>query len=321
MLAATRYGLRTGIVTSLACSLAYNFFFIPPLNTFTIQDPQNIITVLVLLGVAIVGSQLAARVRAQAVLAQASAAQNRRWRASRRGLPASLHRRTGAGAVRRDRAAPARQHGAADAGGGGPCGARVRAAGGRLAMLDDAAARWAFDNNKPAGQGSDTLTASEWLFYPIGTTGRVLAVFGLSRPDAGAPVRADQLPFLLSLLDQAGLALERIALAEEMADLAHVRERDRLRHALLSSVSHDLRTPLTTILGSLAEIRRCRPNRRTSSPKRAPKRSGSTASSPTCWTWCGSRRGRCTARSNRSIWPKRSPARCTIWARRCTGIR
>jgi two-component system sensor histidine kinase KdpD len=49
-------------------------------------------------------------------------------------------------------------------------------------MLDDAAARWAFDNNKPAGQGSDTLTASEWLFYPIGTTGRVLAVFGLSRP-------------------------------------------------------------------------------------------------------------------------------------------
>jgi two-component system sensor histidine kinase KdpD len=72
-------------------------------------------------------------------------------------------------------------------------------------------------------------------------------------------VRADQLPFLLSLLDQAGLALERIALAEEMADLAHVRERDRLRHALLSSVSHDLRTPLTTILGSLAQIRAMSP--------------------------------------------------------------
>jgi two-component system sensor histidine kinase KdpD len=89
MLAATRYGLRTGIVTSLACSLAYNFFFIPPLNTFTIQDPQNIITVLVLLGVAIVGSQLAARAGA-GVLAQASAAQNRRWRASPAGLPASL---------------------------------------------------------------------------------------------------------------------------------------------------------------------------------------------------------------------------------------
>ncbi|WP_292960449.1 sensor histidine kinase [Novosphingobium sp. UBA1939] len=260
MLAATRYGLRTGIVTSLACSLAYNFFFIPPLNTFTIQDPQNIITVLVLLGVAIVGSQLAARVRAQAVLAQASAAQNR-------SLAGFARRLTGIGST--DELAQVlcgeigqRLHGNTVLLMPEAAGLAVRASappGGRLAMLDDAAARWAFDNNKPAGQGSDTLTASEWLFYPIGTTGRVLAVFGLSRPDAGAPVRADQLPFLLSLLDQAGLALERIALAEEMADLAHVRERDRLRHALLSSVSHDLRTPLTTILGSLAEIRAMSP--------------------------------------------------------------
>ncbi|RYY06542.1 MAG: DUF4118 domain-containing protein, partial [Alphaproteobacteria bacterium] len=76
MVAATRYGVRTGILTGLASSLAYNFFFIPPTRTFTIQDPQNIITVLVLMGVAIVASQLAARVRDHAVLAQRSAAQN-----------------------------------------------------------------------------------------------------------------------------------------------------------------------------------------------------------------------------------------------------
>jgi two-component system sensor histidine kinase KdpD len=84
-------------------------------------------------------------------------------------------------------------------------------------------------------------------------------VFGLSRSDARAPIRSDQLPLLLSLLDQAGLALERITLEGEMAGLEHVRERDRLRHALLSSVSHDLRTPLTTILGSLREIRALSP--------------------------------------------------------------
>lgn len=260
MLAATRYGLRTGIVTSLACSLAYNFFFIPPLNTFTIQDPQNIITVLVLLGVAIVGSQLASRVRAQALLAQASAAQNR-------SLAGFARRLTGIASTDELAQVLCDEIGQRLTGNTvllmpDATGLAVRASappGGGLGMLDDAAARWAFDNNKPAGQGSDTLTASEWLFYPIGTTSRVLAVFGLSRADAGAPVRADQLPFLLSLLDQAGLALERIALAEEMADLAHVRERDRLRHALLSSVSHDLRTPLTTILGSLAEIRAMSP--------------------------------------------------------------
>jgi two-component system sensor histidine kinase KdpD len=81
----------------------------------------------------------------------------------------------------------------------------------------------------------------------------------LSRSDARSPIRSDQLPLLLSLLDQAGLALERIALEEEMSNLAHVQERDRLRHALLSSVSHDLRTPLTTILGTLKEIRATSP--------------------------------------------------------------
>ena len=256
LVAATRYGMRTGIVTGLACSLAYNFFFIPPTHTFTIEDPQNIITVLVLLGVAVVGSQLASRVREQALLAQASAAQN----SSLAGFARLL---TGVGtadalaqvlcgeisrllSVNTVLLMPG-EHGLA-----------VRSAappGPVLEMLDDAAARWCFDNGKPAGRGSDTLTASEWLFYPIGGAADVLAVIGVSRSDARAPVRPDQLPLLLSLIDQAGLAMGRIAVADDMAVLAQVRERDRLRHALLSSVSHDLRTPLTTILGTLNEMR------------------------------------------------------------------
>ncbi len=256
MVAATRFGLRTGIVTSLASSLAYNFFFIPPTNTFTIEDPQNIITVLVLLGVAITGSQLAARVRDQALLAQASSAQNSSLAGFARQLTgistldelahvlcAEIGRLLDANTIL---LIP------------DPDGLGVRASsppGHKLEMLDDAAARWALDNNRPAGRGSDTLTASEWLFYPVGSAGHALAVFGLARSDAHAPIRSDQLPLLLSLLDQAGLAVERIALEGEMSKLAQVQERDRLRHALLSSVSHDLRTPLTTILGSLKEIR------------------------------------------------------------------
>jgi len=83
---------------------------------------------------------------------------------------------------------------------------------------------------------------------------RVHAVLGVARADAGRAVRPDQLPLLLALLDQAGLAFERIDLEERMAALSQDRERDRLRAALLSSVSHDLRTPLTTALGLLAEI-------------------------------------------------------------------
>ncbi|MBB6125021.1 sensor histidine kinase [Sphingobium subterraneum] len=260
MVAATRFGLRTGIVTGLASSLAYNFFFIPPTHTFTIEDPQNIITVLVLLGVAIVGSQLTARVREQALLAQASSAQN----SSLAGFARQL---TGISSTDELANVLCVEIGRLLEGNTillipDQDSLSVRASsppGNTLEMLDDAAARWTLDNNKPAGRGSDTLTASEWLFYPVGSAGKVLAVFGLARSDARPPIRSDQMPLLLSLLDQAGLALGRIALEGEMSSLAHVQERDRLRHALLSSVSHDLRTPLTTILGSLKEIRAASP--------------------------------------------------------------
>jgi two-component system sensor histidine kinase KdpD len=256
MAAASRYGLRVGIVTGLISSLAYNFFFIPPTHTFTIQDPQNIITVLVLLGVAAVSSQLAARVRDQALLAQRSAAQN----SSLAGFARQL-----TGISKADELAQLL------------CGEVGRLLGVhtllllpeegalvlraavppevRLEAIEQAASRWAFDHNQPAGRSSETLTASEWLFHPLATGGHVLGVFGLARLDAGTPVRSDQLPLLLSLLDQAALAFERISLEAEMATITQLKERDRLRAALLSSVSHDLRTPLTTILGMLGEMR------------------------------------------------------------------
>ncbi|MEO6717693.1 MAG: sensor histidine kinase KdpD [Novosphingobium sp.] len=260
MVAATRYGMRTGIVTSLVSSLAYNFFFIPPTHTFTIENPQNIITVLVLLGITIVCSQLASRVRDQALLAQASSTQNSSLAGFARQLTgiSSLDELGDVLCSEIGRLLDTNTVLLVPSAEGLP----VRSAsppGCKLDMLEDAAARWTLDHNKPAGRGSDTLSASEWLFYPVGTSGKVLAVFGMSRSDARTPVRSDQLPLLLSLLDQAGLALERITLEGEMAELEQVRERDRLRHALLSSVSHDLRTPLTTILGSLKEMRAMSP--------------------------------------------------------------
>lgn len=252
LVAATRYGLRTGLVTGLASSLAYNFFFIPPLYTFTIADPQNLITVLVLLGIAVMVSQMASRVRDHAMLASASAAQNSALAGFARQVTA-ITNATELGQVL-----------CAEI--GRILGVRavlllaeegdlvVRAAippEDRLETLDRAAARWAFDNNRRTGRGSDTLSACEWLFSPVTAAGRVLAVLGVARDDTASPVRTDQLPLLASLLDQAGLALERIALEAQMTSVAKLREQDRLRTALLSSVSHDLRTPLTAIIGNL----------------------------------------------------------------------
>ena len=255
MAAATLYGLRTGVATGVLSSLAYNFFFIPPLHTFTITDPRNLVTVLVLIGVAFVTSQLTARVRVQADLAQRSSGQNAALAGFARCLTglsdrqelgqtlcAEVSRLLGVNAVL---LLP------------GKDGLHLTAAyppEDRLGSIEMAAATWAYDHRTSAGRGSDTLTASDWLFQPLVAGERPLGVLGISR-DAGDPVRSDQLPLFLSLLDQAAMAFERINLGAEMAAVTQLKERDRLRAALLSSVSHDLRTPLTTILASAAQIR------------------------------------------------------------------
>lgn len=255
MVAATRSGLATGIVAGLAASLAYNFFFIPPTFTFTIADPQNVVSVGVLLGVAIASSHLAAQVRLQAIRARHSARQSSLLAGYARHLTAigdrgELGAMTCAEIGRLldvETVLVGRDRDGLRAEAGWP---RVPA----LETLELAAARWCFDRGEPAGRGSDTLTACEWLFQPIGAGGKVHAVFGVARADARPALEADMVPLLTSLLDQTGLALERIALAEEMSALAQVRERDRLRQALLSSVSHDLRTPLTAVIASLQTI-------------------------------------------------------------------
>ena len=262
MAAATLFGLRTGLFAGVASSLAYNFFFLPPLYTLTIRDPENVVTVAVLLGVAAVTSQLAARVRAQADLAARSAEQNAALAGFARSLTGlsdedalgqalcgEVSRLLGVDAVFLLR-------GDASGDGGGLALRSAVPPNDRLGAIEMAAAEWAGDKGRPAGRGSDTLTASDWLFRPLLAGGRTLGVFGLSRPDGRDPVRSDQLALLGSLLDQSALALERMALTAEMGQVTQLRERDTLRAALLSSLSHDLRTPLTAILAAAAELRR-----------------------------------------------------------------
>lgn len=258
--AASLYGLRTGIFTGVVSALAYNFFFLEPIYTFTIQDPENVLTVFVFIAVAIVTSQLAARVRVQANLAERSSGQNAALASFARTLagvatPQELGQ-TLCGEVSRQfdvdaiLLLPTKR-------------AKLELTsavppGSTLGPIDNAAAEWALDHKQVAGRGSSTLAASEWLFHPLLSSGRALGVLGIAKVDGGEPVRQDRLPFLMSFIDQAALALERIDLAEDMTSVAQLRERDRLRGALLSSVSHDLRTPLTTIIAAVNEMKRAK---------------------------------------------------------------
>ncbi len=257
MAAASSFGVRAGLLAGIASSLAYNYFFLPPTGTFSISNPENVVTLAVLLGVAVLTSQLAARVRAQADLAGASARQNAALAGFSRQLTTSdtddeLMQAICAEIarlfdVRTVILLPS------------PTGPELRAAyppENRLGIMEEAAAQWTQDHAVPAGRGSDTLTGSDWLFHPFRTSDRVVGVIGVAREDGQRPVEPAQEPLFLSLVAQAALMLERIRLQSEMRDLEAVRERDRLRSALLSSVSHDLRTPLTSVLGAAAELGR-----------------------------------------------------------------
>nr|WP_157216830.1 sensor histidine kinase KdpD [Sphingomonas formosensis] len=255
MAAASLFSLRAGLFAGIASSLAYNFFFLPPTGTLTVSNPENVVTIVVLLGVAIVTSQFAARVRNQADLAASSARQNAALAGFLRQLNltaneeelmqaicAEISRLLDVRTVLLTRS---------------PDGPALRAAvppEDRLDAIERAAVDWALDKNQPAGRGSDTLTASDWLFYPLSTASRTLGALGIARDDGRDPVRSDQIPLLMSLLDQAALVLERVQLEAEMRDVAQLKERDRLRAALLTSVSHDLRTPLTTVLAASEQL-------------------------------------------------------------------
>lgn len=252
MAAASFFGLRTGLFAGLASSLAYNFVFLPPVGTLSINNPENVISVIVLLGTAIVTSQLTSRVRAQADLAASSARANAALAGFLRKLTMLDDRDDVARAIC-DEVARLFERETMLLAYVEYQGMVVQAASGsgfRLETMDLAAAQWAFDTRTASGKGSGTLAASDWRFQPLVTGERTLAVLAIGNERGGEPVRPDQLPLLINLIDQAALVLERFRHEGEMRDVDVIRTRDRLRGALLSSVSHDLRTPLTAVMAA-----------------------------------------------------------------------
>ena len=254
--AASIYGLWPALFGGAVSALAYNFFFTAPLHTFRIHSPSDIVTVLVLFVVAVVTSQLAARMRTQARVAAAAASRNATI-AGFAGRLLSASTREDVGRIS-----------CAELAGLFRCRAVMRVRIGddtetlagdgseSLTPGDVAASAWVLENGQSAGRGAPRLNPAEWLFFPIKAGDRTLAALGLAREDGRPPVPEEQLPLLTSLLDQSALALERAALEIEMRGLDALRARDRLRGALLSSVGHDLRTPLTAIAAAGAELRR-----------------------------------------------------------------
>lgn len=254
ILSATLLRMRAGLWSALWAALSYNFFFTEPRHTFTIESAGDVITFITLGLVAGVVGGLAGQVRRQA---QTSAGVAR--------LNASLARYAGLLGGLSDRDETARVacqeigslldvEAIIVAQEGDRLVVRGNESFADLDMVDEAAARWALENGAVSGRDTGTLNASDWQFHPLQTSLGIMGALGLARPSQGRVVRADDATLLASLIDQTALAHERLVLEEEARQVGTLRERDRLRGALLGSIAHDLRTPLTAVIAATETI-------------------------------------------------------------------
>ena len=253
---AVRLGLWPSLLASVASSLCYNYFFLPPIYTFTITDPTNVAAFIFFTIVAIVVSTVAARGRTQAIAATERARVTESLYSFSRKL-------AGAGTLDDVLWATAYQtalmlkvrvmlllpeNGSI----------AVKAAYPPEDILDDAdlaAAKWAWENDRAAGRGSDTLPGAQRLFLPMRTGRGAVGVMGMDNDKPGPLLTPDQRRLLDALRDQGALAIERVRLVEEMDRVERTAETERLRSALLTSISHDLKTPLAAVLGAAGALR------------------------------------------------------------------
>jgi len=255
LVTAMSFGVWPAIFASVLSFFAYNFFFIPPLYTFTIAEPYELLALVIFLVVAVVSSALAGRVREQARIAA------NRMRAMRR-LYEFTRRLSGLATL--DGVA----EGAAS---------EIHASLGRPVVVllthdddlsltaawppEDAldaaamtAARWALNHGEPAGADTSTLPIIPWYFVPLKTAAKALGVVGVAKEKDGAPLDSEARALLDTLVEQTAAALDRAALAREMVSAKTETETERVRNTLLASVSHDFRTPLASILGSATSL-------------------------------------------------------------------
>jgi two-component system sensor histidine kinase KdpD len=253
---AVRYGLWPSLFASIVASLCYNFFFMPPLYTFTIADPTNVLAFFFFIIMATIVSNVAARVRTQAVTAMSRARTTESLYSFSRKLAgvATLDDVLWATAYQTALMLKVRVVLLLPEDGN----IVVKAGYPPEDILDEAdiaAAKWAWQNDRVAGRGSDTLPGAKRLFLPMRTGRGAIGVVGIDSDKPGPLLTPDERRLLDALIDQSALAIERVHLAEDMDRVKRTVETERLRSALLTSISHDLKTPLAAVLGAAGTLR------------------------------------------------------------------
>lgn len=261
LLAVTFAGATGGLSAAILCGvvgfLAHNYLFTDPRYSLTVNEPEDVATLLIFLGVSFVVGQLAARLRRQAQDA---------WLSTRRVETLFDFSRRLATAIDERDLLSAAANGISELL-GKRCVILPRVSSKRVEPpltlvrarefrdTDQAAADWALSHAEPAGSGTGTLPAAGWYFLPVAESGYAFGVIAVDLPGSADVISGEQSRLLFTLQAQLSSAWERFRLrqATHQAQLQHATE--SLRSALLASVSHDLRTPLVSITGALTALR------------------------------------------------------------------
>ncbi|WP_175910892.1 MULTISPECIES: sensor histidine kinase [Burkholderia] len=251
---AVRLGRGPGVLQSFLSVAAFDFFFVPPRMSFSVSDTQYLLTFFGMLLTSLVISHLTSTLTRQASIAQ------RRER--RTGAIYAMARELGAALTTEQIVEIGSRH----------VGEVFRARVAFLlpdsadqvrqkieepdavvtltgADLDSDVGQWVYDQQKPAGRGTDTLPATAALYLPLKAPMRTRGVLAVASRDPRELEVPEQLRMLDAFAAQIALALERVHYVEIARDALVNMESERLRNSLLSAISHDLRTPLTTIVG------------------------------------------------------------------------
>lgn len=253
LLVAVRSSLGPSLMCAALSFLTYDFLFIPPNFSFAIQREEDVLTLLFFLLMAALTGNLAARQRRQLQALRDTQEETSELLDLSRKLTAATDRQAVISAaahhlegwsdldlclVNRD------GHGGWKVETGGPL---------TFTEAERAAADWAWQHDQPAGKGTGTLPFGGWWWWPLSSEEGPLGLLGVSAKP-GQELSGQRRRLLIALSQPLAQALARAQLAQELESARLHGETEQLRSALLASVSHDLRTPLTSMRGSIDSL-------------------------------------------------------------------